>query len=152
MPNGSVGEFDIIVQKNNSVVIALTPDMHVVVFEQFRPGPETVVLNFPGGNIDPHEQPEENAAKELLEETGYQGDITFLAKTMADPYISKYTYSFLALNCKKVSEPTGTELEEHPVVKEIPLRKFMELIRQEPGIAELQSLYFALDYLGKITV
>lgn len=152
MPNNHVGEFDILVEKNNSVVIAFTPAMDIVVFEQFRTGPERVVLNFPGGNIEADETPEKNAVKELLEETGYAGEVTLIAKTMTGPYSTRYTYSFVALNCVKVSEPTGTEVEEHPIVRTIPLKEFMRIIRAEPGIAELQSFYFALDHLGKISV
>lgn len=150
MPNGHVGEFDVISDKDNVVVVAFTQDMRVVVFEQFRPGPERVVLNFPGGSIEPGQSPEDAAVRELLEETGYKGDMHFLAKTMADPYFEKTSYSFIATNCIKVSDPTGTEIEEHPVVREIPLSEFRSQLREYPGIAELQAFYFALEHLGEL--
>lgn len=149
MPNGHTGEFDVIVDKDNVVVVAFTVDMRVVVFEQFRPGPELVVLNFPGGSVEKGQSPEEAAARELLEETGYVGTIQFLAKTMADPYFEKNSYSYIATNCVRVSDPTGSELEENPVVREIPFEEFKTRIAEYPGIAELQAWYFACEHLAK---
>lgn len=150
MPNDLVGEFDIVSGKDWVTVIAFTPEMKLVVFEQFRPGVEKVVLNFPGGNLDQGMSPLEAAENELLEETGYKaGKIIQTAKTMVNPYDSRYCYSFIALDCVKVSEP-DPEDEEHPVLREIPLDAFRAMIQEEPGIAELQTFYFALEYLGMI--
>jgi len=39
--------------------------------EQYRHGSETVILEIPGGCVDPGEEPIKAAERELLEETGY---------------------------------------------------------------------------------
>src|SRR5512145_758143 len=55
-------------------VIAVTPDAHLVMIEQYRHGSGTVELEIPGGMIDPCDaSPEAGAVRELREETGFAG-------------------------------------------------------------------------------
>jgi ADP-ribose pyrophosphatase len=53
-------------------IAALTEDQHVVCVRQYRPAVERYTLELPSGLIDPGENPEESARRELLEETGYE--------------------------------------------------------------------------------
>src|SRR5882757_8618930 len=56
-------------------VIAVTPDKHLVMVEQYRHGSDTVELEIPGGMMDPGDgSPVETAVRELREETGYEGE------------------------------------------------------------------------------
>lgn len=53
-------------------VLAITPDDHIVLVRQWRPGAAAAVLELPGGLIDPHEtDPAAAGRRECLEETGY---------------------------------------------------------------------------------
>jgi ADP-ribose pyrophosphatase len=52
-------------------VIAITPDQQIVLLRQFRHGAGRVHVEIPGGMVDPGEDHEAAARRELLEETGY---------------------------------------------------------------------------------
>ena len=54
-------------------VLALTPDHHLVLVNQFRFGVDSFSLEIPGGVIDAGESPIEAGLRELKEETGYSG-------------------------------------------------------------------------------
>ncbi|MEM9399822.1 MAG: NUDIX hydrolase [Verrucomicrobiota bacterium] len=47
----------------------------IVCIRQFRPSVNNYVIELPAGLIDPEESPEAAAQRELLEETGFEGDI-----------------------------------------------------------------------------
>jgi ADP-ribose pyrophosphatase len=52
-------------------VLALTTDQQVILARQFRPGPNQVVDELPGGGIVRNETALEAATRELREETGF---------------------------------------------------------------------------------
>jgi len=68
LPNGAEAEFEIKQEPRCVGVLALTTRETVLLVQQFRPGPEAVLLELPGGGVNPGEDPAEAAARELLEE------------------------------------------------------------------------------------
>ncbi len=67
----SVETYYAIAEPGYVVVLAVTPDAHVLLVRQYRPAIERFSLELPAGMIDADEDPLETARRELLEETGY---------------------------------------------------------------------------------
>ncbi|HWE37303.1 MAG TPA: NUDIX hydrolase [Isosphaeraceae bacterium] len=63
-------------------VIALTPLRRVVLVRQFRAGSKEDSLETPGGLLEPGENPLVAGARELAEETGFEGDPPILLGTV----------------------------------------------------------------------
>ncbi len=98
---------------NNAAVIALTPEREVIVARQFRPGPERILDELPGGAVEVGEDPTKAAERELLEETGYTPGqpLKFLGVGCRDAYTSETNYYYLALDCYKIAEQSLDDYE-----------------------------------------
>jgi ADP-ribose pyrophosphatase len=82
-------------------VIAVTTDNKIIVGHQFRPGPEKMMIEIPGGYVDDGEDPEQAAIRELREETGYvAGNVTSLGAFPKDAYVNGTWYYYLATDCE----------------------------------------------------
>ncbi|MFC4599158.1 NUDIX domain-containing protein [Cohnella hongkongensis] len=71
LPNGETATREIVRHPGAVAVLALL-DGRMLVVEQFRKPLEKVQVEIPAGKLDPGEQPEAAAIRELEEETGYR--------------------------------------------------------------------------------
>lgn len=72
LPNGEPGVYYGIRGLETVIVVPVLTDTQVVMVNQFRYLFNEYVLEFPAGRMEADEQPEQAAARELQEETGYQ--------------------------------------------------------------------------------
>ncbi len=132
-------------------IIPLTPNNEVVMVRQYRHGVREITLEIPGGLMDPGETPATAAARELLEETGYQGaEIELLGSYHPQPAImNNRCYTLLARGVKLVKTPKldqGEDIE----VELVPLSKIPQLIRSgQISHALVITAFYLLDNLGK---
>ncbi len=68
------------------VVVAAVYQGNFVLVRQWRHGAARLTVEFPAGVAEPGETPEQTAARELLEETGFRaGKVTLLGSCSANP-------------------------------------------------------------------
>ena len=126
---GMKHDFYVIESRDWINIIPLTDDHQVVMIRQYRHGSREVTLEIPGGLVDPGDTPKRAAARELLEETGYQAK-KWVKIGVVNPnpaLFNNHCYTFLAQGIKKISTPTPDQTEDIEVSL-IPLVDIPELI------------------------
>ncbi|MCX6784355.1 MAG: NUDIX hydrolase [Candidatus Komeilibacteria bacterium] len=145
LPNGRSEDFEIFKEGQAVCVVAITSDNQVVLAKQFRPGPEKVLLELPGGAVDAGETPQQAIKREFLEETGYDGNFQFVQTILDDAYSTRIRHVFVATNCKKVAEQHLGDLEFIEII-EMPLAEFREHLRAGQ-LTDIEIGYLGLDFL-----
>lgn len=114
LPDGRVVEDYLqVLDRDFASIVAIDVEGRLVALEQYRHGVGAVCLALPGGGIDPGEAAEQAARRELLEETGYQaGRWRSLGEYVLHGArgVARGSH-FLALDCQRIAEPTGGDLE-----------------------------------------
>ncbi len=83
--DGSADPYYSIEQSDCVSILALTKSQQIILVQQYRPALEQNVLELPSGHIEKNESPLEAAKRELLEETGYQGEnLEYLGNLILD--------------------------------------------------------------------
>jgi 8-oxo-dGTP pyrophosphatase MutT (NUDIX family) len=131
-------------------IVALTESGEVVVIEQFRHGVDSVILEIPGGMVDPNESPEGAARRELIEETGYAcGNLKLIGTSRPNPAIQNNTiFHYLAEGCVKTHDVRFDD-HESIVTRTLPLDTVEELIKEGSISHSLVVAEFFYLYLHK---
>ena len=87
-------------------MVALTADKKLVVVRQFRLGIQQETVEIPAGVMEEGETPQEAAARELAEETGYTSDDwVYLGWVEPNPaFQDNHCHQFLARNAVRTQE------------------------------------------------
>lgn len=149
LPDGRQSDWDLLHGGGTTVaLLALTTEKQVLLVRQYRPGPGLILDEMPGGGIDKSESPLEAAKRELLEESGYEGDVEIVASTWLSANAVTKRYVAVARNCRKIQEPkpVGDEFCE-------PILKSLQEFRKQLKSGELTDTdlgYLALDHLDML--
>ena len=146
LPDGQQHEFYIKNEKHAAGVLALTKDKQVVLVRQYRPGPDEILVDIPCGYIDANEKPQDAARRELLEETGYDGKLSFVVEAISEAYSNHSRFCFVATDCELVQEPSREEAEFMEVVL-MPLKEYRAWLKKGKSVFHPAG-YAGLDYLG----
>lgn len=77
LPNGTETTREVVRHPGAVAIIAFSGE-DVLFVRQFRYALESETLEIPAGKLDPNEEPIVCAQRELREETGYRGDISYI--------------------------------------------------------------------------
>ncbi len=144
LPDGRNVDFDLLDVGEIVCVFALTPQYNVVLARQFRPGPERILLDLPGGRSKNGESPEVSAARELREETGYTGNIVHVCTSQISAYSVGVRHHCVAKNCRRTHEQ---DLDDNEFIEpvEMPIREFLRRLRAGE-IVDTTTAFLGLDH------
>lgn len=148
MPDGSEAVFTVTGDAGNLAVacVALTPRQTVVLAEQYRPGPERLMAELPGGGVEPGESLAGGAARELAEETGYvPEELTYLGELCYDGYFGGSRNYFLATGCER-RQDQRLDPAEFITVREVALADLVTLA-MTGGMTDPGGVLLALPHL-----
>ena len=130
------GSFSIIESRDFMNVVAVTPDDHIVMVEQFRYGSDCITLEPPAGIVEPGEDPMHTCVRELAEETGYttEREIEPMGSVLTNPAIMTNRCWFGVLRDVELTEPTEPDEHEELATRLVPVAALPELI--DDGVIE----------------
>jgi 8-oxo-dGTP pyrophosphatase MutT (NUDIX family) len=145
--DGRAHDFYVIEAPDWINIIPLTSEGQVVLIEQHRHGTGEISLEIPGGMVDPGESPASAAARELLEETGYEtSEVVFLGKTRPNPAIQdNWIHTYLARGVVRRGEPKNDGTEQ-TIVRLMSLERIPALIAG--GVIDHSLVVVGFHWLG----
>lgn len=152
--NGKVLDFYIFSAHKTVFIFSLTKNNEVVCVRQYKQGADEITYEIPGGIVDKNEDEKAAAARELLEETGFQAsEMVDMGLVSNDARASTiWRHLFFAKDCVKVREIRPDDDEEIEVLL-IPLQNWLDMVRKGEVLeaTTLACTLRALAHLKKIT-
>ena len=107
LPDGTETDFDYTSEPPAVVILPFTSDGEIVLIEEWRQAVKRVNRGLPAGSMEPGEDSESAAHRELTEETGYEAEaVEFLTSVEpANGLLDAVHHYFVAFEC----EPTGEQ-------------------------------------------
>jgi ADP-ribose pyrophosphatase len=97
LPNGKISEREIVEHSGAVAIVPVTREGNIILVKQFRKPVEKETLEIPAGKLNPGEEPEACAQRELQEETGYSGKLEYKFSYYSTPGFSdEILYMFFA--------------------------------------------------------
>ena len=118
------------------IIARIVPDNELLLVRQFRPPAGKYMIEFPAGLIDPGEDIETTAHRELYEETGYQGKFLFASRAgYSSPGLTGEAVALCAMeingeNYPEIPENHQEECEDIEVFR-VPIAKLDEFIEAQ---------------------
>lgn len=129
LPSGKRTQREIVEHKGCAIIIPVDDEGNVLLVRQYRKAVERELLELPAGGLDPGESPEQCAARELEEETGFRAEkIEPLGGFYSSPgFSTEYMHLFLATGL--TSAPAGPRPDDENIeVVRIPIADAPRLI------------------------
>lgn len=128
LPDGKTATREI-VRHPGAVGIVAVQDENILLVRQYRYALGQETLEIPAGKLDPGEEPQTCAVRELREETGYEGQMSFLGAFHTSPgFADEIIHLFLARNLNW--SPLRADEDEFIGLTVIPWQQAVEMAYQ----------------------
>ena len=144
VPNGNVAKWDFIKHNGAAAAVPVTEDGKILMVRQYRNALERYTLEIPAGGLNPGENTDVAAARELEEETGYASDdlelLISLRTTVAfcNEKIDIYVAKNLVKTHQHLDEDEFLNVEAYSL-KELEDKIFRQEIEDSKTIAALMA-------------
>jgi len=119
LPNGRDASLEVVRHPGASAIVPFLGDDEVLLIRQYRHAVAGTIYEVPAGKLDPGEQPEACAARELEEETGYRaGRLAYLSTIMTTP---GFTDERIHLYAAAELQPSQQQLDADEVIDLVPM-------------------------------
>ena len=149
LPDGRERDYDLVQHLDAVTILPVDKLGQVHLVRQYRIGAEQELLELPAGVMDPGEEPEMTARRELREEIGKDcGELIRLGGFyMAAGYSSEYMHVFLALNLEE--SPLEQDDDEFLTTVIVPISELLEMAQDGrlPDGKSLSTLLLARQEL-----
>lgn len=139
------------------IIARIVPDDEIVLVKQFRPPAGKYMIEFPAGLVDPGEDIETTAHRELYEETGYQGKFLFsTAPGYSSPGLTGEAVALCVMEIDGGKYPVAPENHQEECedieVFRVAVGKLAEFIAEQEaagcGVDSKLHTYLAMKQLG----
>lgn len=152
LADGQEARREIVVNKGAVVIVPMTASNEVRLLRQYRSAAEKWIFELPAGTLEPGENPDEAAPRELIEETGdtaahWQKLHGFYS---APGLFTEFLHCYLATDL--TPGPTHQESDEHIEVTTVPWIEIIAMVKNHhiedaKSIAALMLAGLHLDLL-----
>ncbi|MGY4690198.1 NUDIX hydrolase [Salibacterium sp. K-3] len=140
LPDGSTGKREIINHPGAVAVIALSPSGKLIMVRQYRKALEKELFEIPAGKLEPGEEPETSASREMEEETGYKAeDLKKIASFYTSPGFADEIIHLYEAG-RVMEGETSTDEDEFVELVEVTLEEAEQLIKEEK-IHDAKTMY-----------
>ncbi|PJF39369.1 MAG: ADP-ribose pyrophosphatase [Phototrophicales bacterium] len=131
LPSGSTVKHEVIEHSGAVAIIPFIDDQRVMLIRQYRPAIGKYLLEIPAGTLEPHENPDDAAIRELREEIGYRANelIHIGGIYVAPGYSTEFIHLYIAKQL--VYDPLKADTDE--LIEAIPMSISEALIAISKG-------------------
>lgn len=140
-PDGDRAEYFVIDRMDVAIITAFTNKNELILIRQYRHPVRSISTEVPAGYLEANEtKPEQAAARELLEETGYQAEkvIKLEESWVSSGMTNNKIHFHIGLNCQKIQEQ-NLDPNEHIEVLTTAWINSKSIIREQ-NIKEANSI------------
>ena len=151
LPNGHITQREIVEHRGAVAIVPLLNADTVLLIRQYRQAVGETLLEIPAGTLEPDEPPDQCAARELQEETGYQAAHLrhLFSQYLAPGYSQEVLHVYLAEGLTPAQ--AHTEADEMVALAPTPLHQIEPMIRNGAikDAKTIAGLLMTLRILGR---